>query len=43
VVCNGNASNRGKKIDATIVATMMEDSFTIVDPKAAEPKACGTN
>lgn len=36
VVYDRSVKNREKKIDTDIVATMMEDSFTILDPKADE-------
>ena len=36
VVYDRNVANREKKIDTDIVATMMEDSFTLVDPKNDE-------
>ena len=35
-VYDRSVKNREKKIDTDIVATMMEDSFTILDPKADE-------
>lgn len=35
-VYDRSVRNREKKIDTDIVATMMEDSFTVVDPKADE-------
>jgi uncharacterized LabA/DUF88 family protein len=36
VVDDRNVANKEKKIDTDIVATMMEDSFTLVDPKTDE-------
>lgn len=36
VVYDRNVANKEKKIDTDIVATMMEDSFTLVDPEADE-------
>jgi uncharacterized LabA/DUF88 family protein len=36
VVYDRNIANKEKKIDTDIVATMMEDSFTLVDPKTDE-------
>lgn len=36
VVYDRNAANREKKIDTDIVATMMEDSFMLVDPAEDE-------
>jgi uncharacterized LabA/DUF88 family protein len=36
IVYDRNVKNREKKIDTDIVATMMEDSYEIVDPKSDE-------
>jgi uncharacterized LabA/DUF88 family protein len=36
VVYDRNVANREKKIDTDIVATIMEDTFTILDPEADE-------